>query len=150
MFHSKDGSEPSRHKHGDEMIAGGQGPRPVLSAYRYQPMSFRHERAMPNADWSLPVNVGYGTHHRSPFSRLSPYESEHSPGRQKDASSVTLISQRAADEGSRTGIKGSNILNIVNSSSANFARHSSEAQPPTDKLMSCTNCTETGYNVLPR
>ncbi|XXG56033.1 hypothetical protein AAC387_Pa03g3556 [Persea americana] len=99
MFQNEAGGERPR-SHGDELAFAMQPPR------------------------SVPMNVGPAVHHPSRLGQLATYVDKFSSNRYKDGSpSTSLITQPAADEGSRTGIKGSGILNVTNATSGAAERN---------------------------
>lgn len=79
-------------------------PRPLSSLLVHQPVSTRPEPLISNWEHSLPI---------------CPRSMDHSSSyTYKDVNGgAMLVPQAAADEGSRTGMRGSGISNIINSSS---------------------------------
>ncbi|KAL5975635.1 hypothetical protein ACLOJK_019960, partial [Asimina triloba] len=102
MFHNEAGGDRSRRSKDDEL---------------YAPFSSRPELVVSNWDRSMPTSAGQMVHYPS---RLGQFASN----RYKDTSAgASLISQPAADEGSRTGIKGSGLASIINTSSGAAERN---------------------------
>eukprot|EP00268_Persea_americana_P015694 TRINITY_DN1735_c0_g1_i1.p1 TRINITY_DN1735_c0_g1~~TRINITY_DN1735_c0_g1_i1.p1 ORF type:complete len:413 (-),score=70.69 TRINITY_DN1735_c0_g1_i1:243-1481(-) len=116
MFQNEAGGERPR-SHGDELAFAMQPPRSNSTAplILQPPISSRPELVVSNWDRSVPMNVGPVVHHPSRLGQLATYVDKFSSNRYKDGSpSTSLITQPAADEGSRTGIKGSGLLNVTN------------------------------------
>ncbi|RWR77466.1 protein TIFY 8-like protein [Cinnamomum micranthum f. kanehirae] len=119
MFPKEAGGERPR-SHGDELAFAMQPPRSNSTAplLLQPPISSRPELVVSSWDRSVPMNVGPAAHHPSRLGQLATYVDKFSSNRYKDGSpSTSLITQPAADEGSRTGIKGSGILNVTNATS---------------------------------
>nr|XP_043636632.1 protein TIFY 8 isoform X2 [Erigeron canadensis] len=133
------GAERPRWPHEDEPILGMPQMRPTSSSQLVQQANAsKWERA-------IPVNVGPVLQYPPRAGQVVPYAYQPVSNRFKDANvGSPLISQSAADEGSRTGIKGSGILSSVNVSG-------SVAEPSISKLKSLISNTEPGSSSpLPR
>lgn len=107
-------------------------PRPTSSLLTHQQVSTRPESLISKWERSLPVKPGSTGHS---FSRLAQggihMGKLSSSCTYKDVIvGATLIPQPAADEGSRTGMKGSGILNIINSSSSGAGEKKSTGPVP--------------------
>ncbi|XP_077211715.1 protein TIFY 8-like isoform X2 [Tasmannia lanceolata] len=121
MFQNEMGGERPRRSQDDELLFTMQSPRPACtSALILQtPISSRPHLGVSNWERSMPMNVRSTVHYPSRLGQSATYEDKH-----KDISaSTSLVSQPAADEGSRTGIKGSSILNVINSCSGGTERN---------------------------
>ncbi|KAI3792012.1 hypothetical protein L2E82_05881 [Cichorium intybus] len=107
------GGERHRWPHEDESFMSMHQMRPTSSSLMVQPgkpdsNASKWERA-------IPVNVGPVLQYPPPAAQVVPYKYQPVQNRFKDANvGPSLISQSAADEGSRTGIKGSGILSSGN------------------------------------
>ncbi|KAJ0806043.1 putative transcription factor TIFY family [Helianthus annuus] len=128
------GSERPRWPHEDEPFMGVHQTRPTSSSHVVQPANAsKWERA-------IPVNVGPVLQYPP---RAGPYGYQPVSNRFKDSNAgPPLISQLAADEGSRTGIKGSGILSAVNASG-------SVAEPSSSKLKSLISNIEPNASTPP-
>ncbi|KAI3822442.1 hypothetical protein L1987_10032 [Smallanthus sonchifolius] len=127
------GAERPRWPHEDEPFMGMHQMRPTpSSSHMVQPTNAsKWERA-------VPVNVGPVLQYPPRAGQVVPYGYQPVSNRFKDSNAGSpLISQSAADEGSRTGIKGSGILSSVNVSAT-------VAEPSSSKLKSVIGSTEPG------
>ncbi|KAK1429581.1 hypothetical protein QVD17_11795 [Tagetes erecta] len=131
------GSERPRWPHEDEPFMGVHQMRPTSSSssHMVQPINAsKWERA-------IPVNVGpvlQAQQYPPRAGQVVSYGYQPVSNRFKDSNAGSpLISQLAADEGSRTGIKGSGILSTV-------------AEPSSSKLKSLTSNTEPGSTSVSR
>lgn len=118
------GSEGLGRSH-DEMMISMQPPRPT-SLILHPPRSSRSDSLIPKWERSMPPKPGQMVHYPLRFAQggtnLDKVTSSYA---YKDASTgATSLSQPAADEGSRTGIKDSGILNIINPGSGAGERSS--------------------------
>eukprot|EP00268_Persea_americana_P015700 TRINITY_DN1735_c0_g1_i8.p1 TRINITY_DN1735_c0_g1~~TRINITY_DN1735_c0_g1_i8.p1 ORF type:complete len:408 (-),score=54.90 TRINITY_DN1735_c0_g1_i8:243-1466(-) len=118
MFQNEAGGERSRRSDNDESAFAMRLPRPnFTNPFILQPpISSRPELVVSNRERSIPVNAGpIMYHHPSRLGQFAAYVDKFSSNRYKDTSVITShITQPAADEGSRTGIKGSGLLNVTN------------------------------------
>lgn len=130
MLQNEAGGEQARSSHEKELAFAMQPPRPnSTSPLIRQPLtSSRPELVIPSWDRSISLNMGPVMHHPSRLGQFTTYVEKPSSDRLKDvAPGTSLISQPAADEGSRTGMKGSGILNIANTSSSAAERNQTGA-----------------------
>ncbi|KAI3823508.1 hypothetical protein L1987_04946 [Smallanthus sonchifolius] len=126
-------AERPRWPHEDEPFTGMHQMRPTSSSSHMaqQANTSKWERA-------IPVNVGPVLQYPP---RAGPYSYQPVSNRFKDSNtSSPLISQSAADEGSRTGIKGSGILSSANVSG-------SVAEPSSSKLKSLISNNEPNFSA---
>lgn len=153
MFQNEAGGERPRRSYDDGSVYTMQAPRPnSTNPFVLQPpISCRPELVVSSRDRSMPMNVGPVMHHPSRFGQFATYVDRHSSNRYKETRVTTsLISQPAADEGSRTGIKDSSILNATHSTSGAPERN------PTGVLLSSSRQNaerqnnETQTSSLPR
>lgn len=130
------GAERPRWPHEDESFMGMHQMRPTASSLMVQPSTGGKTDA--NASkWerAIPVNVGPVLQYPPRAGQVVPYGYQAVSNRLKDANvGSSVISQSAADEGSRTGIKGSGILSSVNVM----------AEPSSSKQKSLNSNTEPG------
>ncbi|KAK9079463.1 hypothetical protein SSX86_001135 [Deinandra increscens subsp. villosa] len=129
------GSERPRWPHEDEPYMNMHQMRPT-SSHMVQPMNAaRWERA-------VPVNVGPVLQYPPRAGQVVPYGYQPVSNRFKDSNAgAPLMSQSAADEGSRTGMKGSGVLSLVNVSGTGTD------QPSSSKLKSLVSDTEPGSST---
>ncbi|XP_076902038.1 uncharacterized protein LOC143556652 isoform X2 [Bidens hawaiensis] len=121
------GADRPRWAHEDEPIMGVHQMRSTPSHMVQPANASKWDRA-------IPVNVGPVLQYPS---RAGPYGYQPVSNRFKDSNpGPPLISQSAADEGSRTGIKGSGILSTV-------------AEPSSSKLKSLISNTEPNASTPP-
>ncbi|KAL0910150.1 hypothetical protein M5K25_021094 [Dendrobium thyrsiflorum] len=104
-------SDRSGKNQEDEMQFPMQVPLRPTSLHSF--LSSRPSLLASKLERSSPMSPGSMLHYQSRIRKSGPFSSSYVS---KDA--AILMSQPAADEGSRTGIKGSGALNIVSSSSA--------------------------------
>ncbi|GJY22719.1 TIFY 8-like protein [Tanacetum coccineum] len=135
------GAERPRWSHEDEQFMGMNQMRPTSSSHMAQPATGgKNDANASKWERAIPVNVGPVLQYPPRAGQVLPYGYQPITNRFKDSNMGSpLISQSAADEGSRTGIKGSpGIL-------------SSMAEPSSSKLKSLINNTEPGSSSpLPR
>lgn len=105
--------------HDDEPYTMQPPPRPT-SILLHPPVSARSDSLVSKSERSFPMNPGSMGHCSSRFGQSGAQMEKLSLSYAcKDVNvGTTLIAQAAADEGSRTGKKGSGILNIINSTSS--------------------------------
>ncbi|XP_044464785.1 protein TIFY 8 isoform X2 [Mangifera indica] len=121
------GGEKPRRSNDDEVLCGMQQLRPTSASLILQPSA--NSRMDPNVSrWerTIPINTGSAAQYHPRGGQLVPFMHQVVPNRFKDANAGPLIiSQSAADEGSRTGIKGPDILSSVNVSGGVSEKNSS-------------------------
>lgn len=141
------GAERPRWPHEDEPFMGMHQMRPTSSSHMIQPSTgVKTDAHASKWDRAIPVNVGPVLQYPPRAGQVLPYGYQPVSNKFKDANvGPPLISQSAADEGSRTGIKGSGgILNSINVSGG-------VAEPTSSKLNSLINNMEPGSSApLPR
>lgn len=115
MLRSAGGERP-RRPHDEETVFGIHPLRPNSASLMLQPATSGRTDANPSKwDRSMPMNVGAMVQYPPRGSHVVPFGYQSHSNRFKDANAgPSVISQAAADEGSRTGIKGSGILSSVN------------------------------------
>ncbi|KAL5559241.1 hypothetical protein UlMin_035452 [Ulmus minor] len=106
------GGERPRRSNDDEVIFGSQQVRPSSVSLIFQPPS-----GVSKLERSMPMNVGATVQYPPRAGHFVPFMHQVPSNRFRDANaSPSNISQSAADEGSRTGIKGPGILSSINAS----------------------------------
>ncbi|KAJ6846647.1 protein TIFY 8 [Iris pallida] len=121
MFGKEVVNERLGRSHDNDMPFGMQPPpRPTSSLILHPPVSSRPDSLISRWERSLPMNPGPGMHFPSRFghSGTTMDRISSSYAHKEAGMGSILISQDAADEGSRTGKKGSGILSIINPSSS--------------------------------
>ncbi|XP_023729875.1 protein TIFY 8 [Lactuca sativa] len=150
------GGERHRWPHEDESFMGMHQMRPTSSSSSLMLQQQQQQPGKPDhansSKWerAIPVNVGPVLQYPPPAAaQVVQYKYQPVQNRFKDANSnmnvnvnvgPSLISQSAADEGSRTGIKGSGIL----SSSGNGGGGGGVAEPGGSKQKSVIGNTDSG------
>ncbi|KAG9158196.1 hypothetical protein Leryth_000345 [Lithospermum erythrorhizon] len=117
------GREQPRRPHDEESSFGFQQVRPISSSIISQPSTGgRADGISSKFDRAIPVNIG-------PVSQYPPRAAQAMPfgylsqTKSRDASAgPSIVSQAAADEGSRTGVKGSGILSSINATAGAYER----------------------------
>ncbi|KAL8216873.1 hypothetical protein R6Q57_023710 [Mikania cordata] len=132
------GAERPRWPQEDEPFMGMHQMRSTSSSsssHMVQPISAsKWERA-------IPVNLGPVLQYPPRSAQVVPYSYQPVSNRFKDSNAGSpMMSQQAADEGSRTGIKGPGILSSVNVSNT-------VAEPCSSKLKSLVSNTEPGSST---
>ncbi|KAE8668678.1 TIFY domain protein 8 isoform 4 [Hibiscus syriacus] len=129
MLHNGAGGERARRVKEDEVLHSMKSMRPSSSSLiSLAPTGSRPEGIASKWEQSIPVigsAVQYGTH----GGHFMPFMDQVSSDRFKDTNVGPVISPAAADEGSRTGIKGPSILSSINASSVPADKNSSGVVP---------------------
>ena len=122
------GGERPRRSNDDEVF---YGTRPTSASLILQPPTgSRIDANISRWDRSIPMNAGPALQYPTRGGQLVPFMHQVPPNRFKDANAgPPIISQSAADEGSRTGIKGPEILRSSNASAGVAEKNSSAVLP---------------------
>ncbi|XP_068652491.1 protein TIFY 8-like [Aristolochia californica] len=145
IFQNEMGSEWPRRTHADESFIGMQPPRQTSASplLLQTPIGSRHDLTVSNWDRSMPMSAGFMVHYPPRVSQNATVD-KNSSRRNRDASASTmLISQPAADEGSRTGIKGSGVLKVINSNAGAFERQPTALLTNNSRPIASSHTTET-------
>lgn len=145
------GEKPRRFN--DDVVAFvTQQPRPTSSSLMFQPPSgVRAENIISKWDRSIPMNVGPSVQYPPRGGHFVPFMPQVPSNRVRDANiSPSNISQSAADEGSRTGIKGPGILSSINPAGGASERNSSVALLGGSRQKSGAIVPELESSTLPR
>ncbi|KAL3566184.1 hypothetical protein D5086_031599 [Populus alba] len=124
MLKSGGGGEWSRRSTDDEVFYGMQSKRPSSASLSLQPSAGnRLDANVSKWERSIPMGVGaYPTR----GGQFVPFTHQVPTNRFRDTNAgPSVISQSAADEGSRTGIKGPGILSSINAGSGISEKNSS-------------------------
>ncbi|KAF8389028.1 hypothetical protein HHK36_025713 [Tetracentron sinense] len=132
------GGDRSRRSYDENLFYGMQTPRPIsTSSILQSPIGSRPDFVVSKWEGSMPMNAGPIVQCPPHLGQFSPLVDKVSSSRYRDTNAgPSLISQPAADEGSRTGIKGSGILSSINASSGGPERNSSGLLPATSRQKS--------------
>lgn len=153
MLRSGSGGERPRRSNDEEMFFSMQPMRPSSSSFMLQPPTgSRTDVNVSKWERSLPMNVGPAGQYPPRAGQFSSFMHQVPPNRFRDANAnPSVISQvAAADEGSRTGIKGSGILTSINASSGVSERNPSALMPSSSRPMSGTHIPEPESSTTPR
>ncbi|KAK2978132.1 hypothetical protein RJ640_028686 [Escallonia rubra] len=116
------GGERPRRPLDEETFVGMQPLRPTSASLIVQ--SATSDRTASKWERPIPMNIGTVMQHPPRAGQVIPFGYQAPSNRFKDANAgPSIISQAAADEGSRTGIKRSGLLSSLNGSSGNADRN---------------------------
>lgn len=112
------GGERPRRPHDEESSLPMHLIRPISASLMSQPSSgFRADASNAKFDRAIQMNVGQTWQYPPRSSQVVPFGHPSLSNKLRDSNlPPSVLSQGAADEGSRTGIKGSGILSSVNTS----------------------------------
>ena len=101
---------------------------------------------------ALPISmIGSAVQYASRGGHFVPFVHQASSNRFKDTNvGPSVISQSAADEGSRTGIKGPGILSSINASGVPIEKNSSGIMPSGGRPKSGAHISDPESSVPPR
>ncbi|XP_024029650.1 protein TIFY 8 [Morus notabilis] len=132
------GGERIRRFNEEEVVFGSQQIRPTSASLIFQPPS-----GVSKLDRSIPMNAGPTVQYPPRGGHFVPFVAQVPSNRFRDANaSPTNISQSAADEGSRTGIKGPGILSSINAGGGSSERNVSGALPSGSRQKGVTIISE--------
>ncbi|KAL2346801.1 hypothetical protein Fmac_000801 [Flemingia macrophylla] len=118
------GGERSRRPNDDEVLLGMQSMKPSSSQIFQPPNSTKIDAN--KWERSILMNVGPSVQHPPRGGQLAPFVHQMASSKVRDTSAgPSFISQSAADEGSRTGIKGPGILSSINTTATATEKTSS-------------------------
>ncbi|KAJ1438232.1 Tify domain [Sesbania bispinosa] len=117
------GGDRHRRPSDEEVFLGMQSLKPGSSSQTFQPLTGTKIDAN-KWEQSILMNVGPSMQHPPRGGQLTPFMHQITSNKMRDAG-PSFISQSAADEGSRTGIKGPGILSSINTTSAAAEKTSS-------------------------
>ncbi|KAE8682730.1 TIFY domain protein 8 isoform 4 [Hibiscus syriacus] len=147
MLRNGAGEERPRRSNEDEVFLGMKSMRHSSTSRILQPPTgSRLEANATKWELSVPSAVQYG----SRGGHFAPFVHQVSSNRFKDTNvGPSVISQAAADEGSRTGIKGPGILTSINASSVPTEKGSFGIVPSGERPKSGAHISETESLVPP-
>ncbi|XP_043702799.1 protein TIFY 8 isoform X2 [Telopea speciosissima] len=127
------GGERPRWSQDEELFFGMQPPRPTSTSIILQPPigSGRPDSVISKWERPMHMNAGSMMPMKTPLlNQTTPFADKVSSTKYREANTGPWrISQPAADEGSRTGIKGSGILSVINASGGPSERNSPGVMP---------------------
>ncbi|XP_022732078.1 protein TIFY 8-like isoform X2 [Durio zibethinus] len=150
MLHNGAGGERPRRSNEDEVFLGMQSMRPSsASLILHPPPGSRLEGNSSKWERSVPM-IGSAVQNASRGGHFVPFMAQVSSNRFKDTNvGPSVISQAAADEGSRTGIKGTGILSYINSSGVSTEKNSSGVMPNGSRPKSGAHISDPESSVPP-
>ncbi|XP_019179380.1 PREDICTED: protein TIFY 8 [Ipomoea nil] len=119
LLQSAGGERLMRRPYDEEASLGVHPMRPLSASLISQSsLGAKLDASTSRWDRGIPINVGPTLQYPPRASQISPYSYQAPSNRFRDgiAAGPSVMSQAAADEGSRTGIKGSGILSSINAS----------------------------------
>lgn len=145
------GGERHRRSNDEEMFFGMHPLRPSSTSLAFQPpTSSRIDGNVSKWERPISMNVGSAVQYPPRGGQFAPILHQVPSNRFRDANAgPSTISQSAADEGSRTGIKGPGILSSINASGGASERNSSGMLPIGNRQKSGTNVLEPESSALP-
>ncbi|KAB5553293.1 hypothetical protein DKX38_010604 [Salix brachista] len=139
------GGERSRRSNNDEAFYGMQSMRPSSASLILQPSACsRLDANVSKRERSIPMGIGAYLPRGGQF---VPLTHQVPTNRFRDTNAgPSIISQSAADEGSRTGIKGPGILSSINAGSGVSEKNSSRGLPIGGKPKTGIHISEPEYS----
>ncbi|XP_021276114.1 protein TIFY 8 isoform X2 [Herrania umbratica] len=150
MLRNGAGGERSRRSNEDEVFVGMQSMRPSSASLILQPPTgSRPEGNASKWERSVPM-IGSAVQYGPRGGHFVPFVHQASSHRFKDTNvGPSVISQSAADEGSRTGIKGPGILSSINTSGIPTEKNSSGVVPSGARPKSGAHISDPESSVPP-
>ncbi|KAL1300972.1 hypothetical protein HN51_045588 [Arachis hypogaea] len=148
VLRSAAGGEKLRRPNDDEVLLGMQSLKP-MSASLFQPPT---NSKLDANKWerSLLMNVGPSMQHPPRGGQLTPFVHQIASNKMRDANAgPSFISQSAADEGSRTGIKGPGILSSINPTALGIEKSSSAGFLGGSRTKTVSNVVDPESSALP-
>ncbi|KAJ4958661.1 hypothetical protein NE237_025772 [Protea cynaroides] len=130
------GGERPRWSHDEELFFGMQPPRPTSTSIILQPpIGSRPDSVISKWERPMLMNAGSMMPMKTPLlNQTTPFADKVSSTKYREANTGPWrISQPAADEGSRTGIKGSGILSVITASGGLPERNSPGVLPSSSR-----------------
>lgn len=127
LTRSSTGGDRLRTSHNEELYFGMQPPRRTSSSQfiLQPPAGSRPDSVASKWDQALQMNASPITQCSPPLGQFTTHIDKISHKYRDGNSGPSVISQPAADEGSRTGLKGSSILDGINASNTVLERNPS-------------------------
>ncbi|XVE71613.1 hypothetical protein DITRI_Ditri10aG0165100 [Diplodiscus trichospermus] len=151
MLRNGAGGERSRRSNEDEVFLGMQSMKPSTASLILQPPTgSRLEGNASKCERSAPT-IGPAVQYASRAGHFVPFGHQVSSNRFKDTNvAPSVISQAAADEGSRTGIKGPGILSSITASGVATEKNSSGVMQSLGILKSGAHISDPESSIPPR
>ncbi|KAA8528774.1 hypothetical protein F0562_036129 [Nyssa sinensis] len=144
------GGERPRRSHEEEMFFSMHPARLTSASLILQPPSGRTDANVSRWERGIPINVGPTVQYPPRAGQVAPFGHQVPSNRSKDANAgPSVIFQVAADEGSRTGIKGSGILSSINASAGVSEKTPSGMLPSGSKQKSVAHISEPESSIPP-
>ncbi|WCJ29771.1 TIFY domain protein 8 [Euphorbia peplus] len=149
MLKSGGGAERPRRSNDDEGFYGMQSMRPTSASHILQSSTGgRFDSTV--SKWDRSVPMGGGMQYPPRAGQFVPFAHQVPLNKFRDMNAgPSVISQSAADEGSRTGIKGSGILSSINAGSGTTEKNASGTLPSGIKLKSGIHISEPESSTPP-
>ncbi|XWS73063.1 hypothetical protein CRYUN_Cryun02cG0093300 [Craigia yunnanensis] len=150
MLRNGAGGERPRRSNEDEVFLGMQPMRPSSASLILQPPTgSRLEGNASKCERSVPM-IGSAVQYASRGGHFVPFVHQVASNRFKDSNvGPSVIFQAAADEGSRTGIKGPGILSSINASGVPTEKTSSGVMPSGGRPKSGAHISDPESSVPP-
>lgn len=137
MLKNGGGGEQSRRSNDDEVSYSMHPTRPTSASLILQRLDANVSK------WERAIPMGAAIQYPPRVGQFVPFMQQVPANKFRDVNAgPSIISQSAADEGSRTGIKGPGILSSINAGSAISEKNSSRVQPSGSKPKSGTHISE--------
>ncbi|XP_059645656.1 protein TIFY 8 [Cornus florida] len=145
------GGERPRPSCDEEMFFGMHQRNPTSASLILQvPAGSRNDANVSKWERALPINVGPAVQYPPRAGQVASFGYQIPSNRSKDTNAgPSVISQAAADEGSRTGIKGSGLLSSINASGGVSERHPSGMLSSESKQKSKTHVADPESSIPP-
>ncbi|MQM03383.1 hypothetical protein Taro_036164, partial [Colocasia esculenta] len=135
-------SERHGRPHDDIVFTTQSSPRPASLAV-HPHVTGRPDFVTSRWEQTTPLSSGSMLHYTSRFGQSAMQVDKPSPCSYKESSTaIPLVSQAAADEGSRTGIKGAGILNVITSGGGSGERKTAGTLPCNTRMTAIPQITE--------
>lgn len=142
MLKNGGGGEQSRRSNDDEVSYSMHPTRPTSASLILQTSAGSRLDAHVSK-WERAIPMGAAIQYPPRVGQFVPFMQQVPANKFRDVNAgPSIISQSAADEGSRTGIKGPGILSSINAGSAISEKNSSRVQPSGSKPKSGTHISE--------
>ncbi|XP_019437691.1 PREDICTED: protein TIFY 8-like isoform X2 [Lupinus angustifolius] len=143
------GGDRLRRPNDDEVLLGMQSTKPTVASQIFQPLTGTKVDAN-KWERSILMNAGPSVQHPPRGGQLTPFVHQLASNKIRDShAGPSFISHSAADEGSRTGIKGPGILNSINMAATATEKISSSAPLGVSRPKHVTNVMDPESSTPP-
>lgn len=150
MLKNGGGGDRPRRSNDDEVFYGMQPMRPTSASLLLQPSAGSRLDANVSR-WERSIHVGAAVQYPPRGGHFAPFTHQVPANRFRDTNAgPSIISQSAADEGSRTGIKGPGILSSINAGGGISEKNSTGMLPSGSKPKSGTHSSEPDSSTTSR